>query len=441
MAPPQLTADTPIAAALHPVDVVLGEALGHELDLALLHALNGGLGQWFHLDEPLLGDHRLNDGVAAVAGAHVVGQGLGLFQGTAGFQVGQDGLAGLQGGHAGVLAAIQHFGFVGGSAAGGTLSISGSLVGSTGHVAVVGQHADHRQVMALADLKVVGVVGGGDLHDAGAFFHVGMLVADDGDLTVQQRQDDMATVQVGVTGVIGVDGHGGIAQHGFGAGGSQLQIFAGLLHLVQQVPEAALLGLVLDLGVGDGGVAVGAPVDHAVAAVDQALVIQADEHFLHGVGAALVHGEALTLPIAGAAQFLQLADDAVAVGVLPIPGALQKAVAAHHLFGQALFAHLGHDFGLGGDGSVVGAGYPQSGVTLHALVAGQDVLPGLIHGVTHVQLAGNVRRRHHDGKGLFAAVDLGMEVTLVAPVLVDAVLSALGRILFGEFFRHCVKPP
>ena len=95
VAPPQLTADTPIAAALHPVDVVLGEALGHELDLALLHALNGGLGQWFHLDEPLLGDHRFNDGVATVAGAHVVGQGLGLFQGTAGFQVGQDGLAGL----------------------------------------------------------------------------------------------------------------------------------------------------------------------------------------------------------------------------------------------------------------------------------------------------------------------------------------------------------
>ena len=93
-------------------------------------------------------------------------------------------------------------------------------------------------------------------------------------------------------------------------------------------------------------------------------------------------------------------------------------------------------------GSVaIGAGYPQSGVTLHALVAGQDVLPGLIHGVAHVQLAGNVRRRHHDGKGFFAAVDLGMEVTLVAPVLVDAVLSALGRILFGEFFRHCVKPP
>ena len=185
----------------------------------------------------------------------------------------------------------------------------------------------------------------------------------------------------------------------------------------------------------------GAPVHHAVAAVDQALIIQAHKHFFYGVGAALVHGKALALPVAAAAQLLQLADDAVAVLGLPCPGALQKAIAAHHLFGQALFAHLGYDFSLGGDGSVVGAGHPQSSVTLHALVAGQDVLPGLIHGVAHVQLAGNVRRRHHDSKGLFAAVDLGMEVTLVAPVLVDAVLSALGRILFGEFFWHCVKPP
>ena len=106
VAPPQLAADAPVAAALHPVDVVLGEALGHELDLALLDALNGRLCQRLHLDEPLFGDHRLNDRVAAVAGAHVVGQRLGLFQRTAGFQVSQDGLAGFRRGHAGIFAAV-----------------------------------------------------------------------------------------------------------------------------------------------------------------------------------------------------------------------------------------------------------------------------------------------------------------------------------------------
>ena len=367
-----------------------------------------------------------------------MGQRLGLFQRTAGFQVSQDGLAGFQRGHAGIFAAVQHVRFIGGSAACSLLGIDGGLVGSTGHVAVIGQHADHRQVVALADLKVVGVVGGGDLHDAGALFHVGVLVADDGDFTAQQRQHHMAAVQVLVARVLGVDGNGSIAQHRLGAGGSQLQHFAGLLDGVEQMPEAALLGLVLDLGVRDRGVAVGAPVDHTVSAVDQALIVQADEHFLDGVGAALVHREAFALPVAGAAQLFQLADDAVAVGVLPVPGALQKAVAADHLFGQALLAHFGNDFGLGGNGGMVGAGHPQGGVALHPLVAGQDVLPGFVHSVAHVQLAGNVRRRHDDGKRFFAAVDLGMEIPLVAPVLVDAVLGALRGILFGEFFRHIV---
>ena len=439
VAPPQLAADAPVTAALHPVDIVLGEALGHELDLALLDALDGGLGQRLHLDEPLLGDHRLNDRVAAVAGAHVVGQRLGLLQRTAGLQIGQNSLAGLQRGHAGILAAVQHVRLVGSSAARGLLGIDGGLVGSAGHVAVVGQHTDHRQVVALADLKVVGVVGGGDLHNAGALLHVGVLVADDGDFAAQQRQHDMAAVQVLVARVLGVDGNSGITQHRLGAGRGQLQHFAGLLDGVEQMPEAALLGLILDLGVGNRGVAVGAPVDHAVAAVDQPLVVQTDKDLLDGVGAALIHREALALPVAGAAQLLQLADDAVAIGVLPVPGTLQKAVAAHHLLGQALLAHFGDDLGLGGNGRMVGAGHPQRGIALHPLVAGQDVLPGLIHGVAHVQLAGDVRRRHDDGKRLFAAVDLGMEIPLVAPVLIDAILGALRGILFGEFLRHSVN--
>ena len=374
--------------------------------------------------------------MAAVAGAHIVGDALGFFQGAAGFQVGQDGFAGFQGGHAGVLAAVQHVGFVGSSAAGSLFSVHSGFIGSAGHMAVVRQHADHGQVMALAHFKVVGVVGGGDLHHAGAFFHIGVFVADNGNLTVQQRQDHMAAMQVGIARVLGVDGYSRIAQHGFGAGGGQFQGLAGFLYLIKQMPEAAFLGLVLYLGVRDGGVAVGAPVDHAVAAVDQALVVQADEHFLDSVGAAFIHGEAFPFPVAGATQLFQLADDTVAVGVFPVPGALQKAVAAYHLFGQAFFPHFGHNFRLGGNGSVVGTGHPKGGVSLHPLVTGQDILPGFVHGVAHVQLAGNVRRRHHNGEGLFAAVDLGMEIPFVAPVLVDAVFSTLGCVLFGKFFRH-----
>ena len=59
----------------------------------------------------------------------------------------------------------------------------------------------------------------------------------------------MAAVEMGVPGVIAVDGHSGIAQHGLRAGSGQLQHLAGLLDRVQQVPEAAVLLLVLHLGI------------------------------------------------------------------------------------------------------------------------------------------------------------------------------------------------
>ena len=439
VAPPQLAADAPVPGVLHPVHIVLGEALGHEADAPFLHRLDGGLGQGLHPDEPLLGDHGLDGGVAAVAAAHLVLQGLDRLEVAAGLQVGHDGLAGLHGGHAGVLAAVQHTGLVDGVLARGKEGVGGLLVRLAGHVPVVGEHPHDGQVVAQPHLKVVGVVGGGDLDHAGALGHVGVLVADDGDLLVQQRQDDVAAVQMGVAGVVGVDGHGGVAQHGLGAGGGQLQHLAGLLDRVQQVPEVAVLLGVLHLGVRDGGVAVGAPVDHPVAPVDQALVIQPDEHLAHGVRAALVHGKALPLPVAAAAQLFQLADDAAAVAVLPVPGPLQEAVPAHHLLGQALFGHGFHHLGLGGDGGVVGAGHPQGGVALHPLLPDQDVLHGVVHRVAHVQLAGDVGGRHDDGIGLFVRVGLGVEIAALLPELVDPVLHLAGVILFSKFF-HQIPP-
>ena len=366
-------------------------------------------------------------------------QRLDLLQEAALLQVREDGLAGLEGGHAGILAAVQHMRLVDGVLARRKQSIGSSLIGSAGHAAVVGEDADDGQIMAQADLKVVGVVGRGDLHDAGTLGHVGVLVADDGDLLVQQGQDDMAAVQMSIAGVIAVDGNSGIAQHGLGTGGSQFQHLAGLLDRVKQVPEAAVLFLILHLGVGNGGVAVGAPVDHAVAAVDEALVVQADKDFLDSLRAALVHGEALTLPVAAAAQLLELADDAVAVLGLPGPGALQEAVAAHHFLSQALSTHGLHDLGLRSDGSVVRARHPQGGIALHPLGADEDVLHGVIHGVAHVELAGDVRRGHHDGVGFLVGVGLGVEVAAIQPELVDAVFHLARIILFCEFF-HSILP-
>ena len=115
-------------------------------------------------------------------------EGLDLLQETALLQVSQNGLAGFQRGHTCVLAAIQHLRLVDGVFAGSKEGIGGGRVGSAGHVAVVGEHAHNGQVVAQTHLKVVGVVGRGDLHDTGALGHIGVLITDDGDLLVQQGQ-------------------------------------------------------------------------------------------------------------------------------------------------------------------------------------------------------------------------------------------------------------
>ena len=334
---------------------------------------------------------------------------LDLSQEAALAEVVDDGLAGLVAVHAGVL---------------------GVVVGDLG---AVGQHHLHGQVAAAAHLEVVGVVGGGDLHAARTLVQLGVLVGHDGNPAAHQRQDHVLTNEILVALIGGVDGHGGIAQQGLGTGGGDLHVSAAAHQWVTDVPEVAVLLLVVHLGVGDGGLAVGAPVDDALAAVDQTLLVEAAEDLTDGLGAALVQGEALTAPVAGGAHLLQLGDDAVAVLLLPLPGALQKLLTAKVLLGETLLAHGLHDLGLGGDGSVVGAGEPQGGVARHTLIADQDVLEGIVQGVAHVELARDVGRGNDDGVGLLVGVAVGGEVALVHPVLVDPVLKFGRGIGLGEF--------
>ena len=377
--------------------------------------------------------------MAAVASAHLMLQRLHLFQVAAGLQVSQDGLAGFHGGHTCVLAAVQHLRLVDRILTRCKQRIRSLLIGSTGHVAIVGKHTDDGQVMTQAHLKVVGVVSRGDLDHAGALGHIGVLITDNGDLFVQQGQHHMAAVEMGIAGVLAVDSHSGITQHGLRTGSSQLQHLAGLLDRVEQMPEVAVLLLILHLCIRDGGVAVGAPVHHTVAAVDQALVVQTDKHFLHCIRAAFVHGKAFPLPVTAAAQLFQLADDTVAVAGLPIPGALQETIPAHHLLGQPLCPHGLHHLCFGGDGRMVGAGHPQCSIALHPLGTDQDILHGVVHRMAHVQLTGNVGGRHHNGERFFIRVGLCVEIAPVQPELVDPVLHLAGVVLFCKFFHACTS--
>ena len=303
--------------------------------------------------------------------------------------------------------------------------------------AVVADAADDLQVMAQAHLEVVGVMGGSHLHSAGAEAQLHVVVRHNGDLPVHDGQDAGLAHQITEPLVLRIHSHAGVAHHGLRPGGGHHQIAAAVGQGIADMPQVAGLVHILHLGVGQGGDAVGAPVDDAASLVDQALVIQLAEGLPHGLGAALIHGEAGAAPVAGDAHLLLLLHDAVAILLLPLPHPLEELLPAQIIAGQALLdAQFLLHLDLSGDAGMVGAGDPQRGVALHPLEAGQDVLQCAVQGVAHVELARDVGGRHDDGEGLLLGIRIPVKAVVVLPHLVDAGLHLLGFIHLGQFFHH-----
>ena len=155
----------------------------------------GGLRQRTHLDEPLLGQPRLDDGVAPRAVPDGVQVGPLLRDDPALLAQGlDDGRAGLE--------PVQ--------------PLEGP---GRGDDAPVVEHGDRGQPVALADLEVVRVVRRRHLDRAGAEARVDVVVGDDRDPASGQRQLHLAADEVRVTLVVRMHGDGGVAEHRLGPGG------------------------------------------------------------------------------------------------------------------------------------------------------------------------------------------------------------------------------
>ena len=237
--------------------------------------------------------------------------------------------------------------------------------------------------------------------------------------------------------ILRVHGHAGVAHHGLGPGGGYHQVARPVGEGIADVPEVAGLVLVLHLRVGEGGDAVGAPVDNAASLVNKALIVELAEGLPDGLGKPLVHGEAGPGPVAGHAHLLLLLDNAVSVLFLPLPDPLEELLPAQVIAAQALVdPEVLFHLHLGGDAGVVHAGDPEGGIALHPLEAGKDILEGAVQGVAHVELARDVGGRHDDGEGLFRGVRVAVEAPGVFPHLIDAALHLLGFVHFRQFFFH-----
>ena len=152
-----------------------------------------------------------------------------------------------------------------------------------GYPCIFGEYRYHLKAVSLADLEVVGVVSRSDLDNARTKLHVNIAVGDYGNLAADQRKDQSLAYCVLVSLVVGIYCNSSIAQQGLGSGGSQLKISRAVLEGVSQVPEMACLLLKRYLGIGEGGAALGAPVDYSLASVDQSLVVVFYKYFLNGL--------------------------------------------------------------------------------------------------------------------------------------------------------------
>src|SRR5690606_30656162 len=99
--PPELTRDAPILDVIEPLVISVDPVFRHELDLTrgdyIQRFLRDALAirrRLAHGDEPLIGQHGLDDDTSTIATWHLELVLLDFFQETLGFEIGDDLLAG-----------------------------------------------------------------------------------------------------------------------------------------------------------------------------------------------------------------------------------------------------------------------------------------------------------------------------------------------------------
>ena len=79
---------------------------------------------------------------------------------------------------------------------------------------------------------------------------------------------------------------------------------------------------------------------------------------------------------------------------------------------------------------------PQCIVSLHSLVADQDILHRVVKSMSHVKLTCNIRWRHYDCKWFLTSVHFCVEILIFAPLLVQFVFNLFRIVSFLQILTH-----
>ncbi len=189
VAPPDLPGDAPVADIIHPFKIGAFPDRRDDPGRTFLDGRDRRAGKRFGPHEPLFGDRRLDNGLAAITVADVVQEGLHLFQQAGLFEVFEYFLAALEPLLAGVPSRV------------------------TIHFPGVVDHPHNLEPVPPADFKVIRVVRGSNLQGPGAKFLADVSVGDYGNPAVHQRKNDFLPDEFHVPLVFRMHGNGGIAEH------------------------------------------------------------------------------------------------------------------------------------------------------------------------------------------------------------------------------------
>ena len=122
-------------------------------------------------------------------------------------------------------------------------------------VRIGSEDVDHRQAVPLAHRVVVEVVRRRDLHAAAAERRIDIRIGDDRNFALSQRQPNACADDRFVTFVVGMNGHGGVAEHRFRSRRCDHHVVESVgrsravAQRIAEVPEAALFFFVVDFEV------------------------------------------------------------------------------------------------------------------------------------------------------------------------------------------------
>jgi hypothetical protein len=299
---------------------------------------------------------------------------------------------------------------------------------------------DAGKLVATADLEIGGIVRRSHLHRTGPEAGVHRVIGHNGNEPIHQRKPDLEADEPAVALVLRMHGNGGVAQHGLGPGGGDRQVATAIGQRVPQVPEVTVDLLLLRLLVGERRQTAGAPVDDIVAAIDQTVLVELNEHLADRPGEAFIQGEVGARPVGGAADRLELFQDGCARLPNMMPHPLDERVAAQIESGESLLGQQPLDHVLRGDSCMVGARNPKRPPPSHPLEPDEHVLHRIVEAVAHVEDRRHIGRRHHDDVGLGGpgSMALGRKETPVGPPPVEIGLDCGWIVLRSERLGHAL---